>query len=238
MGILASDTSAEAERVQLDILRSMPPARKAAVLSATIRAGLGLKALQKGPDMLDPFDVIAEVVSVLDKLGIDYFVGGSIASALHGEPRYTQDADLVVRLRAGHIGALVSTLQEHFYVSETALLEAVQRRTSSNLVHFQSAFKVDLMISKERAFEKSRFERRVRLPAGAHQFWVASAEDMVLVKLEWFRVGGEVSEKQWRDVLALLLTSAPDQAYLDEWAQQLMVGDLLEKARLQSGLNQ
>ncbi|MBX3167180.1 MAG: hypothetical protein KF760_07200 [Candidatus Eremiobacteraeota bacterium] len=230
MGILASDTSAAAERVQLEILRAMPPVRKAAILSATIRAGLGLKDLRKGAEVIDPFDVTAEVVSVLDGLGVDYFVGGSIASALHGEPRYTQDADLVVRLEVPHLEPLVAALQEHFYVSDTALKEAIRRRTSANLVHFESAFKVDLMISKERPFEKSRFRRRLLMPAGAHQFWVASAEDMVLVKLEWFRLGGEVSEKQWRDVLALLLTSAQDRAYLSEWSEQLGVSDLLQRA--------
>lgn len=234
MGILAADTSEEAERVQLDILRLMPPARKAAVLSATIRAGLGLKARTRGAEMTDPFDVTAEVIAVLDRLGVEYFLGGSIASALHGEPRYTQDADLVVRLCEGHVEPLVASLHEHFYLSDTALLEAIRRRTSANLVHFESAFKVDLMISRERPFEKSRFQRRVRLPAGAHEFWVASAEDMVLVKLEWFRLGGEISEKQWRDVLALLLTSAQNPTYLDEWAEQLGVGDLLQKARLQT----
>jgi len=208
----------------------MSPARKAAVLGASIRAGLGLKCLQKGQDMLDPFDVTAQVIAVLDQLGIDYFVGGSIASALHGEPRYTQVADLVVRLRESHVERLVASLHEHFYVSDTALREAIRRRTSANLVHFESAFKVDLMISKERSFEKSCFQRRMLLPAGAHQFWVASPEDMVLVKLEWFRLGGEISEKQWRDVLALLLTSADDRGYLSEWSGQLGVDDLLRKA--------
>lgn len=230
MGILSADTSDEAERVQLDLLRAMPAQRKAAVLSSTIRAGLGIKDRKKGSEVTDPFDVTAEVVSVLNELGVDYFVSGSIASALHGEPRYTQDADLVVRLAASQVAPLVAAVQEKFYVSDTALLEAVRRRSSANLVHFQSAFKVDLMVSKERPFEKSRFLRRLRLPAGAHQFWVASAEDMVLVKLEWFRLGGEISDKQWRDVLALLLTSARDRAYLQEWSQQLAVEDLLLKA--------
>lgn len=234
VGILAADTSDDAERVQLEILRSMAPVRKAAVLSATIRAGLGLRGRKKGSEVTDPFDITEEVVKVLDELGVEYFVGGSIASALHGEPRYTQDADLVVRLEDSHVGPLITLLQDHFYVSDTALREAVRRRTSANLVHFESAFKVDLMISRERPFEKSRFRRRVRLPAGAHEFWVASAEDMVLIKLEWFRLGGEVSEKQWRDILALLLTSAPDQTYLDEWAAQLGVTDLLQKARFQT----
>ncbi len=230
MGILSADTSDEAERVQLDLLRTMPALRKAAVLSSTIRAGLGLQGRQQASEVTDPFDVTAEVISVLDELSVDYFVGGSIASALHGEPRYTQDADLVVRLSAPQVAPLVAAVKENFYVSDTALLEAVRRRSSANLVHFQSAFKVDLMVSKERPFERSRFLRRVRLPAGAHQFWVASAEDMVLVKLEWFRLGGEISDKQWRDVLALLLTSAQDRAYLQEWSQQLAVEDLLEKA--------
>lgn len=116
-------------------------------------------------------------------------------------------------------------------MSEPALLEAIQHRSSANLVHFDTAYKVDLMISRERPFEKSRFQRRVQLPAGSHYFWVASAEDTVLVKLECYRLGQEVSDRQWRDILTVLLTAPTDPKYLEHWASELGVLDLLEKAR-------
>lgn len=227
MGILASDTSPEAERVQMQIFRSMPPARKAALLSGAVRAGftLGRK------DMTDPFDITWTVVEALDKLGIEYFVGGSVASTLHGEPRFTQDTDLIVRIEREQIEPLKLAVEEQFYISPPALLEAIQRKSSSYLVHFESGYKVDLMISRERAFELSRFQRKVKLTAAGHEFWVSSAEDIVLAKLEWYRLGREISDHQWRDVLTVMLTNNLDQLYLNHWAQELKVQDLLEKAR-------
>lgn len=230
VGILARDTGFEAERIQVAIWQAMSRPKKAAVLSGLLRAGLGTKMGKTSNDVTDPYDILAEVIAVLDRLQIDYFIGGSIASALHGEPRYTQDADVVVRLPASAVSPLLTALQSQFYTSEDALRDAIRRKSSSNLIHYDTGFKVDLMISRERPFERSRFERRTRLPAGLHQFWVATAEDMVLVKLEWFRLGGEVSDKQWRDVLALLLTSATDLSYLNQWAGELQLADLLEKA--------
>ncbi len=224
---MAADTSFEAERVQIQILRAMPPARKAALLSGAIRAGFTLG----GKDMTDPFDITWEVVVALESLDIEYFVGGSVASTLHGEPRFTQDTDLIVRIEREHIEPLKRALEEQFYISPAALLEAIQRKSSSNLVHFESGYKVDLMVSRERAFEHSRFQRRLKLTAAGHEFWVCSAEDIVLAKLEWYRLGREISDHQWRDVLTVMLTKQLDQGYLDRWADELKVLDLLEKAR-------
>lgn len=230
VGILSRDTGFEAEKIQVAIWQSMSRPKKAAVLSGLLRAGLGAKMGKTSKEMTDPYDIVAEVIAVLEGLQIDYFIGGSIASALHGEPRYTQDADVVVRLPASAVSSLVTALQSQFYTNEEALRDAIRRKSAANLIHYDTGFKVGLMISRERPFEQSRFERRTRLPAGLHQFWVATAEDMVLVKLEWFRLGGEISDKQWRDVLALLLTSATDLSYLNHWAGELHLADLLEKA--------
>jgi hypothetical protein len=113
--------------------------------------------------------------------------------------------------------------------------QAIQRRGSFNLIHLNTMFKVDIFIPKGRPFDRQQFERRIAEKVGAdrdRQIWVLSAEDVVLAKLEWFRLGGEVSERQWRDILGVMKTqqSALDIAYLKQWAQTLGVADLMERA--------
>lgn len=223
MGILSKDTSDEAEAVQLSILRRMPHNRKAAVLQSALRAGLGLR--QSGGAEMDPFEITHQVVAALERQGIEYFLGGSLASSLHGEPRFTQDADLVVNLTQNCIPDLVAELSADFYLSE------------QNLVHFTSGFKVDLMVSRQRPFDRARFQRSQLMSAGGYEFRVATPEDMVVVKLEWFRLGGEVSDRQWRDVLSLLLLSASDVSYMRTWSAELGVADLLERALQEAGLS-
>lgn len=232
MGILSRDTTPEAERVQFDIYRRMPESRRLAVLAGAVAAARRLRGEEPSAMQPDVFETLDEVFTVLDRLGVDYVVGGSVASTLYGEPRYTQDADVIVRLRSDHVEPLAAAVEERFYVSRQALEEAVERKSCANLVHFDSGFKVDLMVSEERAFEASRFARRRRAAVGGRSFWVSTAEDTLLAKLEWYRLGGEVSDRQWRDVLGIMLASpALDQDYLDLWSGRLGVGDLLDRAR-------
>ncbi len=213
----------------MHLLREMPKAKKLELTAAAIAAGLALS--QKNRTTMNPFDIAALVTHYLEERQIDYFLGGSVASTLHGEPRFTQDVNIIVRLSAAEIKPLVARFSGEFYVSETAMEEAVAGKGCANLIHLASNFKVDLMVSREREFERARFQRRERLTAGDHQFWVATAEDIVLVKLEWFRAGGEVSDRQWRDIRTVLLVQQNlDHQYLTHWARQLGVEDLLRKA--------
>lgn len=230
MKALSTDTSLEAQAVQFEIYRRMSPEQKLELTAAAIRAGLRLR-YGKGMSM-DPMEVAALVTDALDQLGIAYFFGGSVASTIYGEPRYTQDVDVVVDLRERHLEPLFKWLGKDFYLSRSALAEAIRFRTCANAVHLSTGFKIDLMVSRDREFEHSRFRRRVK----HHGFWVASAEDIILVKLEWFRMGNEVSERQWRDVLAVLIAQDNlDRGYLDQWAKELGVSDLLVKAMVEAG---
>ncbi len=188
----------------------------------------------------EPFRVTLMVIDAFDELGIPYLIGGSLASALYGVPRTTLDADLVADIRPGHASKLVERLRQSFYISEEAARDAIARRTSFNLIHLDTMFKVDVFVRKLRAFDDSQFTRRrpVLVSQDPERIaFVASAEDMILAKLEWFLQGGEVSERQWRDVIGMMSAQAQnlDTSYLRHWAPLLGVAPLLERALAETG---
>ncbi|MFN8486843.1 MAG: hypothetical protein U0350_04570 [Caldilineaceae bacterium] len=186
-------------------------------------------------------EVTLLVTDALDTLGVPYLIGGSFASITHGIMRATLDADLVADLRPEQVSTFVQMLQQEFYVDALSILDAIQERGSFNLIHLETMFKVDVFLPKWRPFDNAQFERRtieVITTEPERTAWVASAEDTILTKLEWFRLGNEVSERQWRDILGVLKTQGErlDLVYLREWASQLKVSDLLERALLETNL--
>lgn len=175
------------------------------------------------------------VVEALEKLGINYVIVGSLASALHGVARATMDTDIIANLRDEHVLAFVSACKSTFYVDDEMIREAIQSHRSFNIIHLESFFKVDIFIPKEREFDRLQMARRspyVLSTDPEQSAYVASAEDTILAKLEWFRIGGEVSDRQWRDILGVMKVQAGklDLEYLHLGAWLLKVADLLEKA--------
>ena len=158
-----------------------------------------------------------------------------MASALYGVARSTLDADLIAELQEEQVPVLVETLGESFYADEEMIRDAIHHRSSFNLIHLKTMFKVDVFIRKERPFDRVQFERKVEITIidnPEKKAYISSAEDIVLVKLEWYRLGGEVSDRQWRDVLGVLKVQegALDLDYMRQTAQELKVEDLLERA--------
>lgn len=182
----------------------------------------------------EPIAVTLKVTGALEKLGIRYFIGGSLASTLHGMLRTTQDSDVIAEMHSEAIQPFISALQNEFFVDEHMIAEAIQTNSSFNVIHRESMFKVDVFIPRPRPFLRSQFSRTQLQtfpgdPAVNARF--ESAEDTILSKLEWYRQGGEVSERQWRDVLGILRTRAGvlDLDYLRSWGKELKVSDLLEQ---------
>ena len=141
--------------------------------------------------MTAPFvEPLKQVCEHLDRLGIAYFVGGSVASTMHGEIRTTQDVDLVVELRRDQVGELVRSLEGDFFADVEALMFAVENHSSCNIIHRTTAFKVDLFLRRDRPFSECEMARRVYVAIGGLRLPMATAEDCVLTKLEWFEKGG------------------------------------------------
>jgi hypothetical protein len=187
----------------------------------------------------EPISVLMLVADVFECLHIPYLVGGSMASALYGVTRSTLDVDFVVELHQEQVSALVKTLGNDFYADGEMIRDAVRYRSSFNLIHLKTMFKVDVFIRKERSFDKVQFQRRVEqlLATNPEQkAFMTTAEDIILAKLEWYRMGSEVSDRQWRDIVGVLKvqTGRLDMDYLGQWAAELNVTDLLKRALKES----
>ena len=180
-------------------------------------------------------DVLLRVVTVLDGLGVPYVVVGSLASSARGFPRTTNDADIVADLNSGHTDPLVAALGTDFYVDSVAIERAITRHRSFNAIHRASGFKVDIFVPPPDGFGRQQLARRSREhldSTGSLAVFVATAEDVVIAKLEWYRASGGQSDRQWQDLVGVLKVQAPaiDLEYLRQWASRLGLSDLLDRA--------
>lgn len=187
--------------------------------------------------MSDADELIAAlqpVVEVLCSLGIRHYVGGSVASSFHGAIRSTMDVDLVCELRESQVPSFVASFSDDFYVSPSAVEDAVRRKSCFNLIHLPTAYKVDVFVSRGRPFDEEAMHRatvetlgdggRVAVP-------IATAEDSIVSKLEWFRLTNETSERQWHDVtkIVAVLGDSLDTEHMRRMAASIGVDDLLDK---------
>ncbi|KAA3644219.1 MAG: hypothetical protein DWQ07_19110 [Chloroflexi bacterium] len=188
----------------------------------------------------EPLEVTLLVTGTLEKLDIPYFITGSLGSALYGMVRSTQDADIVAAMRPEHTQAFLNALQDEFFLDEEMIANATEQGTSFNIIHRNTMFKVDVFIPPPDPFQQSQFERTQQLSFSLERERsanFASPEDIILSKLDWYRSGGEISERQWRDVLGVIKTRSVDldKEYLTRWAHELKVHDLLARALGEAG---
>lgn len=183
-------------------------------------------------EALDPIGVALLVTHALDRLGVLHTIGGSIASSVAGEPRSTIDVDIVAALEIPHAGPLAAALQQAFYVDVTALNRAITEHRSVNLIHHDTQVKVDLFVAGGTPIDALQLSRRREVDLDGRRIFVHPPEDILLQKLRWFKAGGEVSDRQWRDVLGIIRVQAGrlDREYLEEQAEVLGVSDVLARA--------
>jgi hypothetical protein len=185
--------------------------------------------------MQNPEDVavLRQLIDVLDNLSIVYAVGGSMASSVYGEVRFTQDADITVEPFVSKSDRLFDLVKDSFYISRSAMQQALQECSSFNVIHLKSAFKIDIFVRKERDFDRQMLARRrlIKLSDAHLPFAVVSPEDIILLKLEWFRDGGQTSQRQWSDISGIIKIQSRnlDIDYLKNWASRLGLIELLQK---------
>lgn len=192
--------------------------------------------------LTDPILVILLVTDSMEKFGIPYLIGGSLASSIHGIARATRDVDIIADMTERDIEAFSGELKDRFYIDSEMIREAIKYHSSFNLIHLESMFKVDVYILKQDAFSTEEFKRRRKLvisPFPEKTAYVATPEDTILSKLEWFRMGGGVSDRQWNDVLGILKVQRGrlDIGYLQDWACELNLADLLKRSLEEADYN-
>ena len=189
----------------------------------------------------EPLVVVARIASAFDSLSIPYIVGGSLASSVYGIPRATQDVDLVAEIRTEHIEPLVAALADEFYIDADMIADAINRRASFNVVHLGTMFKADVFIAGRDSWTREELKRgrieQFEIAKRSVAIRFASPEDTLLHKLVWYKLGNEISERQWRDVIGILKIQGPslDDRYLDTWADAIDVVSLLTRARREVG---
>jgi len=186
-----------------------------------------------------PLELVRQVGAMLEELGIEWVLGGSLASSLYGEPRSTVDVDVAVVIQPDGIDRLIDRAKRDFYVPEASARDAAANHSAFNMLDTEHGLKVDIFVLGDRILDRQQLARRVRTAIAPDETaWVTAPEDQVLRKLDWYRIGGGSSERQWRDVLGLLLVqgAALDLAYLEETAREVGLDDLLAEALAQAEL--
>ena len=212
----------------------------------------------KGEMMIgNPLTLALDIAEMLEKLGITYLVGGSVASSLLGEPRATLDLDIVADLRLEQVSDFLATVELRFYVSVEAVLEAINNESSFNIIDLETTEKIDIFILKNERHCQEEMRRRERLVISSNPekfLYFSTAEDIIIQKLVWYRLGFSQSDRQWRDVLAVRSRRGSpamgtrtkrgvlkvqfgklDLSYLQYWALELELSDLLGRSLIEAG---
>ena len=178
--------------------------------------------------------VLEKLIDVLDKLKIAYVIGGSMASSAYGAVRFTQDADITVEPFEPICDKFIEAVENDFYVSKQTVQQALHSRSSFNIICFETAFKIDIFIRTESEFQKQLFlhSRKLQLESSDKMLVFASPEDIILLKLDWYKQSDYTSQRQWTDILGVLDMQKEhiDFKYLNNWATKLGLNELLQKA--------
>jgi hypothetical protein len=177
---------------------------------------------------MEPSDLLRKLATELERLGIEYLVTGSIATITYGEPRFTNDIDVVVELRLDHVDAFCSAFPSpEFYCSKDAAVHAIREHFQFNILHPASGLKIDVIVPADSEFNRSRFSRRLRMPGGMDfDVWLSSPEDVIVKKMEFYKEGH--SEKHVRDILGVLKLRGDkiDRDYITLWADRMQLSDI------------
>jgi hypothetical protein len=182
----------------------------------------------------DPLSVVGVLTDILEKLSVKYLIGGSLASSLYGIPRATQDVDVVADIRVYQVNTIIENLKPSFFVDEEMLRKAVATGETFNIIDKEYLFKIDIFMYGADEFSEKEMERRVlfQVPDSIGQkIYLCSPEDIIAHKLYWYKLGNNISERQWNDAANVLKVQNEkvDIKYLKENCAYRGVLDLFEK---------
>lgn len=178
---------------------------------------------------------LGPVVDLFERLAIQYHIGGSVATSVFGHARSTLDVDMVAAVELHHVDPIATALHGTYYADAELIRDAIQHRACFNLIYLQQYFKVDVFAVKDSPYARAAFGRHTLAKlvgtSSERLFRFATPEDVVLHKLDWYRQGGETSERQWSDILSVLRiqTGRLDLDYMRQWAPSIEVADLLDR---------
>jgi len=184
--------------------------------------------------LTDPIKILSIVTNNLENLRIRYYLVGSVASSVYGIPRATNDVDIVAEIYKPHINQLVESFSERFYIDGDMIQDAINNKSSFNIIHLDSMTKVDVFIIKDTDYAHVEMERRKLQQIEEDpdiSIYISSPEDVILEKLSWYKLGGSISDKQWQDVVGVVKVQSSnlDISYLNYWAKKLQLLELLNK---------
>ncbi|MFI5305525.1 MAG: hypothetical protein ACHQYP_12125 [Nitrospiria bacterium] len=182
---------------------------------------------------MGPYELLERVVKVFEQFQIPYLVTGSVAAMAYGEPRLTNDIDIVANITKVNIPGLIEAFPlNDFRIDEELITNAIKVQSEFNIIHPSSGLKVDIFIRKSTPFEQSRFGRiRQIVPAEPYKVNFASPEDVIIKKMEYYREGG--SEKHLRDIMGILKISGNeiDFEYISSWSNTLNLMEIWEAVK-------
>ena len=191
----------------------------------------------------DIIEALNKVIECFDKLGITYYIGGSVASSAYGMARATMDVDLVANIEISKVDSLVKSLETDYYIDAEMINNAIHRSCSFNLIHLETMIKIDIFVVKNQPYDSKALTRRqpdTLDEESSRKFYLSSPEDIILNKLQWYQRGGRVSQQQWKDILGVLKVQADklDTEYLKYWASRLNLSDLLNRSFVDAGMTE
>jgi hypothetical protein len=189
----------------------------------------------------DIFLALQPVLEAFEILSIPYYIGGSVASSIYGMARATMDVDIVADLKIGHINRLKQILENEYYIDNEMIADAIRSASSFNLIHLETMIKIDVFLHKEDPYAEMALQRKRKdtlEELDKVEFYFSSPEDIIIAKVQWYKIGGFVSERQWLDVIGVIKVQGDllDKKYLKRWSQKLGLASLMQNAFDEAGV--
>jgi len=175
-----------------------------------------------------PVKILHDFAERIERLDIAYMLTGSMAMMSYSVYRFTADVDVILEVKSEDAKRIISVFEPDYYVPHNAVSRAIFAERMFNVIHQETAFKIDCVIKKSTPFQQNVFDRRRRTDFYGRKIWIIEKNDLIISKLLWAK--DSRSEKQLTDVKNLLVNGF-DAAYIEKWTREFGVYELFEQCR-------